>query len=108
MGLLEVERLVRSRRNPGMEWIYGSQTWHVRRCKGDGGGSNEKSLVGRQGRVSAEARVQSGGLCWARPRRWPSHPPDDGTSQEAEFMLEMLGWRVHRITKSQSVRPAGS
>lgn len=65
---------------------------------------NEKSL----GRVSAEARVQSGSLCWARPRRWPSHPPDDGTSQEAEFMLEMLGWRVHRITKSQSVRPAGS
>ena len=28
---------------------------------------DEKSL----GRVSAEARVQSGSLCWARPRRWP-------------------------------------
>ena len=33
---------------------------------------NEKSL-GRQGRVSAEARVRSGGLRGARPRRWPSH-----------------------------------
>jgi len=40
--------------------------------KGDGGGSNEKSL-GRQGRVSAEARVRLGGLRGARPRRWPSH-----------------------------------
>ena len=33
---------------------------------------NEKSL-GRQGRVSAEARVRLGGLSGARPRRWPSH-----------------------------------
>ena len=33
---------------------------------------NEKSL-GRQGRVSAEARVRLGGLRGARPRRWPSH-----------------------------------
>ena len=38
----------------------------------DSGMCNEKSL-GRQGRVSAEARVWLGGLRGARPRRWPSH-----------------------------------
>ena len=28
----------------------------------------------QQGRVSAEARVQSGSLRWAQPRRWPLYP----------------------------------
>ena len=28
----------------------------------------------QQGRVSAEARVQAGSLRWAQPRRWPLYP----------------------------------